>query len=157
MGGPLAVLGFVLLAGPLAEEFGWRGYAQPRLRRTLAPMPAAVLLGLVWGLWHLPLFLLTGTSQADVGLVSGQAVLFLVTCVALSGTILVASERLRGGVAAAVVVHAAFNGAGGLFPASSAAAAVASAAVAVAIALVLLALAGRAVPAVSAPARTGAR
>jgi uncharacterized protein len=155
MGGPLAVLGYVLLAGPLAEEFGWRGYAQPRLRRTLGAVPVALLLGLAWALWHVPLFLLTGTSQAEIGLLGWQALLFFATFVPLSYVILLSSEHLRGGVAAAVAVHAAFNAAGGLFPASSAAAALVTTAVATAAAVALHALVGR--PGPPAPASQARR
>jgi membrane protease YdiL (CAAX protease family) len=137
IGGPLMVLGYVLVAGPLAEEFGWRGYAQPRLRRLLAPVPVAVLLGIAWAAWHLPLFLIAGTTQHEIGLGSVQALLFFVTFVPLSYTIWVVSERLRGGVAAAVAVHAAYNGASGLFPSSSTAAALVTTAVVAATAVVL--------------------
>lgn len=38
----------------LGEEFGWRGLALPGLQKKRAPLFAALLLGLVWGLWHLP-------------------------------------------------------------------------------------------------------
>jgi membrane protease YdiL (CAAX protease family) len=143
LGGPLIVLGFVLMAGPLSEEFGWRGYAQPRMRRTLSPVTTSVLLGLAWGVWHLPLFLLTGTSQSAIGLMSWQGLLFFATAVPLSHLIWVMSERLHGGVAAAVAVHAAYNGAGGLFPASSTAAALVSFAVPTATAVALHILVGR--------------
>jgi membrane protease YdiL (CAAX protease family) len=143
VGGPLLVIPFVLLAGPLSEEFGWRGYAQPRLRRLLAPVPTAVVLGLVWAVWHAPLFLLTGTSQAETDLISVQALLFFVTFVPLSYVIWVVSERLRGGVAAAVAVHAASNGAAGLFPATSTAAALVTTAVTTAIAVALHVLVAR--------------
>jgi membrane protease YdiL (CAAX protease family) len=146
IGGPLVVIGFVLLAGPLSEEFGWRGYAQPRLRRMLSPVPTAVLLGLVWGAWHVPLFLLTGTTQAETGLGSWEALLFFASFVPLSYTIWVVSERLRGGVAAAVAVHFASNGAAGLFPTSSTTGAAVALAAATAVAVALHVVVGRRAP-----------
>ena len=39
------------------EEFGWRGYLQPRLF-TERPILAAVVTGLIWGFWHYPLIIL---------------------------------------------------------------------------------------------------
>jgi uncharacterized protein len=105
-----------------------------------------VLLGLVGAGWHVPLFLLTGTTQARTGLGSWETLLFFAEFVPTSYTIWVVSERLRGRVAAAVAVHFASNGAAGLFPTSSTTAALVSAAVATAIAVVLHVLVGRAAP-----------
>jgi uncharacterized protein len=44
------------LDGPLGEEPGWRGYAQPRLQATRSPLRATGLLCLVVTGWHLPLY-----------------------------------------------------------------------------------------------------
>jgi len=52
-----------LIIGPV-EEFGWRGVALPILQRHMAPLWAGLVLGLVWGLWHLPAFFLSGTPQS---------------------------------------------------------------------------------------------
>ena len=42
-----------LLAG-FCEEFGWTGFAYPRMSSRLGALRAALLLGLLWGLWHFP-------------------------------------------------------------------------------------------------------
>jgi len=50
---------FGLIAGTLVgifEEIGWTGFAIPRLRQRYGILATGVILGLVWGLWHLPLF-----------------------------------------------------------------------------------------------------
>ena len=57
----------LILIGPLSEELGWRGYAQSRLQTRWNPLVAAGMVGAAWGLWHLPLFLMPGTSQHELG------------------------------------------------------------------------------------------
>jgi CAAX protease family protein len=42
----------------LGEEFGWRGYVQEKLLRTFGLNRGLVLLGVIWGLWHLPIVLM---------------------------------------------------------------------------------------------------
>jgi membrane protease YdiL (CAAX protease family) len=42
-----------VLAGTLGEEFGWRGFAQPRLQKRYGALKASILIGLVWGTFHL--------------------------------------------------------------------------------------------------------
>ena len=49
--------------GPLGEELGWRGFALPRMLARWEPLKASLLLGLVWGIWHLPAFLIVGLPQ----------------------------------------------------------------------------------------------
>jgi len=54
---------FMCVLGGGQEELGWRGFALPRLERRLHPTVAALALGTVWAVWHLPLFSLPGSSQ----------------------------------------------------------------------------------------------
>lgn len=59
----VVALALFAIKGPV-EEFGWRGVALPLLQRKLAPFWAGLILGIIWGLWHLPAFLLSGTQQS---------------------------------------------------------------------------------------------
>ena len=52
----LATLVFVAVLGGGLEEPGWRGFALPRLERRYAPVVATLILGLAWGVWHVPLY-----------------------------------------------------------------------------------------------------
>ena len=94
----------LLLGGPLGEEFGWRGYALPVLQDRLGWRAASVGLGLVWGLWHLPLFFIDGTAQALV-----PPALFLLSVVAMSVVFAWLANRTAGSVLVALLFHTAIN------------------------------------------------
>jgi uncharacterized protein len=53
---PTVIVGLVMIA-TFGEELGWRGYLLPRLM-PLGGVKAALLVGLIWGIWHTPLILL---------------------------------------------------------------------------------------------------
>ncbi len=59
---PLYWLVMVLFGGG-QEEIGWRAYIMPKLEARFGFWKGTLLLGLIWALWHLPLWLLPGTSQ----------------------------------------------------------------------------------------------
>jgi membrane protease YdiL (CAAX protease family) len=76
---PLLLL---MVVGGGVEELGWRGVAQPELERQLGPAAAALVVGVIWSIWHLPLFRLRGVGQYNtdfatfaVGAIGGACIL----------------------------------------------------------------------------------
>jgi uncharacterized protein len=96
-----------LLINPLGgawEEPGWRGYALPLLLRRHSALLGSAVLGVIWALWHLPLFLTGLVPWPDAALVF--ALSFVFTAVYL---------RTAGSVLIAFLLHASINGAGAFF------------------------------------------
>ncbi len=88
----------------LTEEAGWTGLLLPRLQQRAHPLAASLLLGVVWGLWHLPLLHVPG--EKDSGLPFAAFLLLIVpTCVVMSSFV----NATRGTVLAAALFHATFN------------------------------------------------
>jgi len=58
----------LIVLGPLSEEIGWRGYALDRLQTRWNALVSSLMVGLVWGLWHGPLFYMVGTSQHELAM-----------------------------------------------------------------------------------------
>ena len=54
----------MLLIGGGQEEFGWRGYALDPLQKRIGVIPASLLIGLIWGTWHLPLWVMPGDGHS---------------------------------------------------------------------------------------------
>ena len=103
----------LLLGGPLEEELGWRGFALPRLQERRSAFDAALLLGLVWGLWHIPLYFVPGTGQSEsVGDVGSAAFLigaFVIWTMGLSVLFAWLFNQTGGSLIAVILLHAAVN------------------------------------------------
>jgi len=59
---PYTLLLFVLGGGQ--EEFGWRGYAQDPVQERFGLLKGSLLIGFMWGLWHLPLWFIDGEGHS---------------------------------------------------------------------------------------------
>lgn len=89
---------------PIGEEFGWRGYALPRLQRWFSPLVTGVLLGLLWALWHLPMVFVPGTTQHDT-----PFPVFATMIVGASLLFVWVAAHTGGSVLAALLLHGAAN------------------------------------------------
>jgi membrane protease YdiL (CAAX protease family) len=99
----LPALALALFIGPI-EEFGWRGLALPLLQRRFAPFWAGLILGVIWGLWHIPAFLLSGTPQSAWSF--GP---FFIGVVAISLILTPMFNAARGSLLVAVLYHFQMN------------------------------------------------
>lgn len=62
----LPVFLLVVTSGSLGEELGWRGYAVNVLQKKYIPLKAGLIVGVLWGFWHLPLMILSGYSGFEL-------------------------------------------------------------------------------------------
>ena len=99
-----SVLLNLLVTGPLGEELGWRGYALPRLLKRFSPLIASLILGAIWGVWHLPSFYISSLVQSGLSLP-----VFL--CFAMINSVLITwiFQHTGGSVLAIVLFHYAVN------------------------------------------------
>jgi uncharacterized protein len=116
MGGPALSLGMPLLGiavflafhivpgSALGEEIGWRGYVLPRMQSRMSALSAALIIGPIWALWHLPLWL-TGEPGRTPTLYAG----FVVSVIALSVILTWVYNSTRGSLLMVVLLHATYN------------------------------------------------
>lgn len=107
---------FWLLFGPVPEEPGWRGYALDGLQARRSALSASFLVGVVWSLWHLPLFFIPGTWQAgEVGLGTQRFWFYMLTIVMEAVLYTWIYNNTNRSTLAAVLFHFTGNAVGELF------------------------------------------
>jgi membrane protease YdiL (CAAX protease family) len=73
---------FITLVNGGQEELGWRGYLQPVLQDSLQQDQASIVIGIIWGGWHLPFYVFSGPGASCGGVLSFG--LFVLSSVLLS-------------------------------------------------------------------------
>lgn len=93
------------------EEAGWRGFAQTQMQQQYGPLPTSLLVGLLHGLWHLPVFVLV-TGPAALGPFDANE--FLLNTLMIMSLTLIWTWIFNGAqqsILVASLMHASFNGA----------------------------------------------
>ena len=94
-----------ILHGGLSEEFGWRGYALTRLQAKFDATTSSIIVGIIEGLWHLPLAFMPGYAGWE-----GRAlIVFFVCWIPVSILRTWIYNNTNGSVLAAVLFHAVGN------------------------------------------------
>jgi CAAX protease family protein len=106
---PIFLLIFVTNA--LAEEYGWRGYALDPLQGRFSALTASLILGLIWALWHLPLFFIEGTTQQVIPMYQ-----FILQTMVLAIFYTWLHNNTGGSVLVAMLFHATANTAAAAIP-----------------------------------------
>jgi len=107
----IPVFFYVLLTSVLGEEIGWRGYAFPGLLEKSSALSASLIVGVIWALWHLPLFWLPGDFHQELPLLA-----FLLQVTASSVIYGWMYVNTRGSLLLPHLFHAVTNTAVGLLP-----------------------------------------
>lgn len=111
----LSALLILTLMGGGQEEPGWRGFALPRMQARSGPLKASLVLGVIWGVWHLPLFaFVPDYDNADPGFVN-VALMFLAFTAGLTiGFSVILTwlvNHARGSLLLAMLAHGSVNAA----------------------------------------------
>jgi membrane protease YdiL (CAAX protease family) len=108
--GGLSALNFVVFVFVVGEEVGWRGYALPGLLARRSALTASLIVGVLWGAWHLPTFFVEEAPQYGLPLPA-----FSIMTVAYSVLITWVYLHTEGSVLIATLLHGAINLSQGFF------------------------------------------
>jgi uncharacterized protein len=95
----------LIIGGPLGEEIGWRGFALPRMQPLQGPLVGSIILGLLWGLWHLPQFMVPTWADSSGGSSPLAIVKFCIFAIAAAIILTWVFNNTKGSVLMAILVH----------------------------------------------------
>lgn len=102
---PIAFVFIFFLAGPLQEEAGWRGTATEAMQPRFGALWASLVTGVIWGLWHIPLFFMVREdiyyNRPFLGL--------LISTMLLSVLFTWVYRNTRNSLFAAMLIHTSWN------------------------------------------------
>jgi len=100
----LYIVAISFFGGGFAEEFGWRGYALPRLQAKWNALISSLILGTIWAFWHFPIWYIEGDSHQG-----SPFFLFALTIVFLSILFTWVYNNAEGSILVAVALHTTYN------------------------------------------------
>jgi len=112
---------FSLFFGPVPEELGWRGYVLDRLQARWNALSSSLILGVIWAVWHLPLFFIAGSFQYNLGFGTLSFWIFMVNIVSQALIITWIYNNTDRSTLSAILFHFTVNFTGELFELTKAA------------------------------------
>ena len=101
---PLGVMLFFLIYDGLGEEIGWRGFALPEFQKRLGSLGGSIMVGILWAVWHLPLFFTPGSNQYGDSLIP---YIYVLTCWTIVMALFVG--KARGSILPGILLHESAN------------------------------------------------
>jgi membrane protease YdiL (CAAX protease family) len=93
------------------EEIGWRGYILPYLEKRFGLIVGSLILGIVWAVWHIPLWFIPGTSQSYMNFFA-----FLISCIGVSYFLSWVKKASGNRLLSCIIAHGTINSFVILFP-----------------------------------------
>jgi membrane protease YdiL (CAAX protease family) len=102
---------FLLIGGPFQEEFGWRGYVLDKMQLNWNALESSIILGVIWSLWHLPLFYIDGSPQINQSFINYTLALILISIIYTW-----LYNNSDGSILVVMIFHATYNMSSTIFP-----------------------------------------
>ena len=102
---------FMIIFGGGQEEIGWRGYILPFLEKRFGLILGSLILGIIWSIWHIPLFFIPGSYQEYMNIFA-----YILLCIGLSYFFSWVIEASGNRLLSGVIAHGAINAFIDLFP-----------------------------------------